>query len=178
MAIHYTVHICSLFFISFSSLSFQYVAKLLLFINRDEYLALTPLYLGFILWFLILFDAKGEILTPDLHAKTFKNQLEINPEVVIIMSRKITEKVLLKVYKDHFNDEIYFDDIIVTLHNEQIINHNMSNLAHTIKAFGNKAVHANIDNPRVFTNKDALFVVGSLLDLLEALQTLNLLEKQ
>ncbi len=118
-----------------------------------------------------------DILNPELDAKTFKNQLEISPEAVIIMSRKITEKILLRIYKKHYNGETHFNNIIITLLNKRIITHNISNLAHTIKAFGNKAVHASLDNPTVFTNKDALLVVGSLLHLVDELQVSNLLEK-
>ncbi len=110
---------------------------------------------------------------PELDASTFKELLYISPISVISASRRITEKIITKLYDKHFAYEKPFALRIVILQKNNYITNDMSNLAHTVKAFGNKASHP---NETVFTNKDALLVVSSLLHLVENLDTANILE--
>ena len=113
------------------------------------------------------------VFNPELDSSTFKNLLDISPIAIISASRRITEKIITTMYDKHFANEKPFAMRIIALQKSNYITHDMSNLAHTVKAFGNKASHP---NETVFTNKDALLVVSSLLHLVEKLDAENLLE--
>ena len=110
---------------------------------------------------------------PEFNANTFKELLHISPISVIAASRRVTEKIITNIYDKHFANEKPFAMKIIILQKSNYITHDMSNLAHTVKAFGNKASHP---NDTVFTNKDALLVVSSLLHLVEKLDAANQLK--
>jgi hypothetical protein len=52
----------------------------------------------------------------------------------------------------------------------------MLNYAHIIKAFGNKAVHPNINKPVTFTKQDVLMVLSVLLLFLKECDQNNILD--
>jgi len=114
-----------------------------------------------------------ETFNPELDASTFKQLLSISPIAIISASRRITEKLITKIYDKHFANDKPFAIKILNLQKSNYITHDMSNLAHTVKAFGNKAAHP---NETIFTNKDALLVISSLLHFVEKLDAANLLE--
>ena len=66
--------------------------------------------------------------------------------------------------------------MIIYLYKKRVLNHNIHNYAHIIKAFGNKVAHPNIRIPEQFDSKDATLVLGSLLQLLKEFQSNNLLD--
>ena len=113
------------------------------------------------------------IFYPELNASTFKNLLEISPLSIISASRRIAEKVINHIYDKYFTIDKPFALKIVILQKNNYITYEMSNLAHIVKAFGNKASHP---NAIIYTKKDALLVVSTLLHLIEKLDFDNLID--
>lgn len=114
-----------------------------------------------------------DILGNDLQINTFQQLLDIDPEALIIKSRKITEKIVSKLY-DAFTDDdswLSLDEKIKTLHRKKVLNDKMRHYANTTRAFGNKAVHHDSNNQSTFSKNDALLTINSLLLLIEEIKS-------
>ena len=116
------------------------------------------------------------ILEPELKIDGLEQRLNTDANYTIINARVVIEKIILKLYSKHFDDEATLNSMMMALYKKRILNPSMNNYAHTIKAFGNKALHPNINAPIVFESKEALFIIGSLLELIKELDSANLLK--
>ena len=116
------------------------------------------------------------ILEPELKVEGLKERLSSDAVYVIITARMVTEKIILKLYSKYFDNEATLNDMMMALYRKRILNPSMNNYAHTIKAFGNKAIHPNINSPVIFETKEALFVISSLLQFIKELDSKNLLK--
>ena len=76
--------------------------------------------------------------------------------------------------RSHLKEES-LNKMIYLLFKKEILTHQTKSYAHTIKAFGNRVAHPSIKQPIIFTSKDALLVLSTLVTLLEILKTQNLL---
>ncbi len=118
------------------------------------------------------------ILEPELKIKGLEERLDTDAVYVIITARMVIEKIILKLYSKYFNDQATLNDMMMALYRKRILNPSMNNYAHTIKAFGNRAIHPNINSSIVFETKEAVLVISSLLQFIQELDSANLLESQ
>ncbi len=123
-------------------------------------------------------EKRKSILEPELKIEGLKERLNSDAVYVIITARMVTEKIILKLYSKYFDNEATLNDMMMALYRKRILNPSMNNYAHTIKAFGNKAIHPNINSPIVFDTKEAVFVISSLLQFIQELDSKNLLENK
>ncbi len=118
------------------------------------------------------------ILEPELKIKGLKERLDTDAVYVIITARMVIEKIILKLYSRYFDDQATLNDMMMALYRKRILNPSMNNYAHTIKAFGNRAIHPNVNSSIVFETKEAVLVISSLLQFIQELDSANLLESQ
>ncbi len=118
------------------------------------------------------------ILEPELKIKGLEERLDTDAVYVIITARMVIEKIILKLYSKYFNDQATLNDMMMALYRKRILNPSMNNYAHTIKAFGNRAIHPNVNSSIVFETKEAVLVISSLLQFIQELDSANLLESQ
>ncbi len=116
------------------------------------------------------------ILEPELKINGLEERLNSDANYVIISARIVVEKIILKLYSQYFEDEATLNGMMAALYRKRILNPSMNNYAHTIKAFGNRAIHPNLDTPVVFKSKEAVLVIGSLLQFINELDSNNLLK--
>lgn len=116
------------------------------------------------------------ILAPDLKLDTLEEKLHSEPKLLIAISRMVLEKIITAVYSRYTSEEATLNDMIVALHRNKKFNHEMNNYAHIIKGFGNSALHTNKTNPAVFNAKDAMLVLGILLQFIKELDKHNLIQ--
>lgn len=118
------------------------------------------------------------ILEPELKIEKIEAELNNDVNYIIINARIILEKTMLKLYKYYFNeDPPTLNDMMYILHKKRVLTPAMNSYAHTIKAFGNKAIHPTLDPRSRFEPKDGLLVLSSLLQYLEDLKSTDLPEK-
>ncbi len=117
------------------------------------------------------------IIEPELKLEKIEEELTADPRYIIINARVILEKTMLKLYKYYFQDEATLNEMIQALYRKRILSPALHNYAHTIKAFGNKAVHPSLDATSYYKPKDALLVLNTLLQYLQDLKSANLPEK-
>jgi len=117
-----------------------------------------------------------DIIEPELKLEKIEEELADNPRYVIVNSRIILEKTILKIYFKNFNETKTLNEMLFILKNKKILSLSLNNYAHTIKAFGNKACHPTVDPSLYQKPKDALLVLNTLLQYLHELKSANLLE--
>jgi hypothetical protein len=115
------------------------------------------------------------LLKPDLMIDTLEEKLHSEPKMLIVTSRIILEKLITNIYACFTSEEATLNDMIVALHRNRKFSHDMNNYAHIIKGFGNTAIHPSKKNPANFNAKDAMLVLGILLQLIKELDKNNLL---
>ncbi len=118
-----------------------------------------------------------DIIEPELKLDKIENELAADPRYIIINARVILEKTILKLYKYYFKEEATLNEMLQLLHRKRILSPALNNYAHTIKAFGNKAVHPSLNTTSEYKPKDALLVLNTLLQYLQDLKSANLPEK-
>jgi len=118
-----------------------------------------------------------EIMAPELKLEKIEQDLTEDPTYIIIKARVVLEKTILKLYKFYFQEESTLNEMLYALNKKRILSPALNNYAHTIKAFGNKALHPSLDVNDNYKPKDALLVLNTLLQYLEDLKSVNLPEK-
>jgi len=116
------------------------------------------------------------LLSPELNLENLDYKISSDSSYVIFSSRVALEKILLIICATHNIDSSSLSEMIVTLYRNRVLNIRANSYAHTIKAFGNRVAHPNIQHPVVYDAKDALLVLSTFLTLLNELQADNLLE--
>jgi hypothetical protein len=116
-------------------------------------------------------------IEPELKIEKIEQELTTDPRYIIINARIILEKTMLKLYKYYYKEEATLNEMITALYRKKILSPALNNYAHTIKAFGNKAVHPTLNSDEVTKPKDALLVLNTLLQYLEDLKSTNFPEK-
>ena len=94
---------------------------------------------------------------------------------VIVAYLKKNDYTPLIMHTENDIEEESLNKMIYSLFKKDILTHQTKSYAHTIKAFGNRVAHPSIKQPIIFTSKDALLVLSTLVALLEILKTQNLL---
>jgi hypothetical protein len=118
-----------------------------------------------------------KIIEADINLDTLEDKINNESKYLILASRIVLEQLISHLYLKYFKEDASLNIMIVALYKKRVLNHNMHNYAHIIKAFGNKAAHPNVRKPEIFNSKDATLVLGSLLQLLKELESNHLLEK-
>lgn len=118
----------------------------------------------------------SNILSPDILLNTLDQKIQNEAKYIIIASRVVLEKLILELYSDNFEDEVILNTMIFKLQKAKLINTSMLNYAHIIKAFGNKAVHPNIQKPITFSKQEAQLVLSTLLQFLKECDENNILD--
>ncbi len=127
-------------------------------------------------------DIEGElkkyeyIIKPEMKIDNLDKKIDSDSNYVIFNSRVVLEKVLLNICKQYDLQEETLGSMIYTLNKKRILNPTSHGYSHTIKAFGNRAAHPNLKNPIIFTPKDALLVLSTLISLLAMFESEKLLE--
>jgi len=117
-----------------------------------------------------------QFIQDDINLDTLEEKINHEPKYLILASRIILERLITAHYIKHSEEDNNLNGMIVSLYRKRVLNHNMHNYAHIIKAFGNNVAHPNIRNPQKFNSKDATLVVGSLLQFLKELETNHMLK--
>ncbi len=118
-----------------------------------------------------------DTIEPELKLDRIEEGLVADPRYIIINARVILEKTILRLYKHYFNEEATLNEMMQSLYRKRVLNPALNNYAHTIKAFGNKAVHPTLDTTTAYQPKDALLVLGTLSQYLQDLKSADLPEK-
>lgn len=116
------------------------------------------------------------IISPEMKLENLDKRIDTDTNYVIFNARVILEKILLNLCKSNDIEEESLNKMIYLLFKKDILTHQTKSYAHTIKAFGNRVAHPSIKNPILFTPKDALLVLSTLVALLEIFKSQNLLE--
>lgn len=116
------------------------------------------------------------ILNPEMKIDNLDKKVDLEPNYIIFNSRVVLEKILLNICKKYDLEEETLGSMIYSLYKKQILTPVTHGYSHTIKAFGNRAAHPNLKNPIVFTPKDALLVLSTLISLLSIFESEKLLE--
>jgi len=116
------------------------------------------------------------ILEPEFLLKELSRQVKVNRNYVLINSRVVLEKIILHIYKAHFTEDTTLNNMIKELFKKRIFTPSLNSYAHTIKAFGNKALHPSIEKSISFEVNEAMLVLSSLNEFLKELNKKNLLE--
>lgn len=124
------------------------------------------------------------ILEPELNINALKMQLTEHSDSciadgVIVVTRKVLEKVLAPIFKEafpSFSEETTLNNIIYNLNKKQTITRAAHNYARTIQSFGNMAAHSSANSTSTYGPKEAESVLNSLLLLLKELDSSNLLK--
>lgn len=117
-----------------------------------------------------------DILAPELNLDNLDQRINTDSAYIIFSSRVALEKILLKICMQHNIESSTLSDMIMLLYRKRILNVQTNSYAHTIKAFGNRVAHPNIEHPVVYDTKDALLVLSTFLTILNEFETKNLLE--
>ena len=118
-----------------------------------------------------------DVLAPELNLDNLDQRINIDSAYIIFSSRVALEKILLKICVKNSIESGTLSDMIITLYRKRILNLQTNSYAHTIKAFGNRVAHPNIEHPVVCDTKDALLVLSTFLTILNEFEANNLLEK-
>lgn len=115
-----------------------------------------------------------QMIKHDIKLDILDERINEEPKYIIIASKNVLEQIITKLYKNYTNQENTNLNLMMTaLYKKRVLNHNMNNYAHIIKAFGNKANHTN----KLFDSKEATLVVGSLVEFFGELEKQNLIEQ-
>lgn len=121
----------------------------------------------------------------ELYANLIKNDLNLEmidlnqrienePKYIVISSKNIIEQLVTKMYKKYLNSENEnLNIMLISLHKNRTLNHNMHNYAQIIKAFGNKANHTS----KIFDSREATLCISNLIEFLKELDNKNLLKE-
>lgn len=115
------------------------------------------------------------IISPEMKLENLDKRIDTDTNYVLFNSRVVLEKILLNICKVNEIEEESLSKMIYLLFKKDILTHQTKSYAHTIKAFGNRVAHPSIKQPIIFTSKDALLVLSTLVALLEIFKTQNLL---
>ncbi len=115
------------------------------------------------------------ILSPEMKLENLDKRIDTDTNYVLFNARVVLEKILLNICKVNEIEEEPLNKMIYLLFKKEILTHQTKSYAHTIKAFGNRVAHPSIKQPIIFTSKDALLVLSTLVALLEIFKTQNLL---
>ena len=115
------------------------------------------------------------IINPEMKLENLDKRIDTDTNYVLFNARVVLEKILLNICKVNNIEEESLNKMIYVLFKKDILTHQTKSYAHTIKAFGNRVAHPSIKQPIIFTSKDALLVLSTLVTLLEILKTQNLL---
>ena len=118
-----------------------------------------------------------DVLAPELNLDNLDQRISTDSSYIIFSSRVALEKILLKICMQNNIESSTLSDMIMTLYRKRILNVQTNSYAHTIKAFGNRVAHPNIEHPIVYDTKDALLVLSTFLTILNEFEANNLLEK-
>jgi hypothetical protein len=116
-----------------------------------------------------------KILSPEMKLENLDKRIDTDTNYVLFNARVVLEKILLNICKVNEIEEEPLNKMIYLLFKKEILTHQTKSYAHTIKAFGNRVAHPSIKQPIIFTSKDALLVLSTLVALLEIFKTQNLL---
>lgn len=117
-----------------------------------------------------------DVISPELNIQDLDKKIDKEVNYILFSSRVILEKVLLKICKNYNITEETLSEMINTLYKKRVLDPQTNGYAHTIKAFGNRVAHPNLNNPISFNTKDVLLVLSTLVTLLNILESKNLLE--
>jgi len=117
-----------------------------------------------------------QFIQDDINLDSLEEKINHEPKYLILASRIILERLITAHYIKHSEEDNNLNGMIISLYRKRVLNHNMHNYAHIIKAFGNNVAHPNVRNPQKFNSKDATLVVGSLLQFLKELETNHMLK--
>lgn len=111
------------------------------------------------------------IINPPIDLLKYEDIVNLDPESIIFKCRKVTEKIVTKLYIQHIGNSAFksLDSIIKELRNKKVLNKKALSYANTIKAFGNISAHPDIEKPFEFTNEDAKVISNALILLIEEL---------
>lgn len=111
------------------------------------------------------------IINPPIDLLKYEDIVNLDPESIIFKCRKVTEKIVTKLYIKHIGSNEFknLDSMLKELGNKKILNKKASSYANTIKAFGNISAHPDIEKPFEFTNEDAKVISNALILLIEEL---------
>jgi hypothetical protein len=121
-------------------------------------------------------DKFSNILMPDIDTQKLEHKINSEAKYILIATRVVLERLLQEIDGVRSSDEITLNSLIFQLHKAKRIINSMLNYAHIIKAFGNKAVHPNINKPVTFTKQDVLMVLSVLLLFLKECDQNNILD--
>ena len=117
-----------------------------------------------------------DILEPEFSLKELNRQVEANRNYVLINSRVVLEKIILHIYKAYFTEDTTLNNMMKELFKKRIFTPSLNSYAHTIKAFGNKALHPSIEKSISFEVNEAMLVLSSLNEFLKELNEKKLLK--
>lgn len=111
------------------------------------------------------------IINPPIDLLKYEDIVNLDPESIIFKCRKVTEKIVTKLYIKHIGSSEFknLDAMIKELRNRKVLNKKALSYANTIKAFGNISAHPDIEKPFEFTNEDAKVISNALILLIEEL---------
>lgn len=115
------------------------------------------------------------LLTPEFNFEDLDKKIEKDVKYILFSARVVLEKTLLNICVDNNLDTGTLNDIIYVLFKKRILDPQTNGYAHTIKAFGNYAAHPNKNKQIIFSSKDALLVLSTLVTLLNALESKKLI---
>jgi hypothetical protein len=110
---------------------------------------------------------------------SFLKLMEIDPEGLIVKTRKIAEDLTKKIARDkleNFNSRWSFSDLIKKLFAQKIINNKTRSYLETIRLFGNIAAHSDIDDPANFSNEDSIVISNALLIFIKECLNMGLID--
>lgn len=115
------------------------------------------------------------LLTPEFNFEDLDKKIEKDVKYILFASRVVLEKILLRICANNNLSEDTLNDMIYILFKKRILDPQTNGYAHTIKAFGNYAAHPNKNTQIIFSSKDALLVLSTLITLLNALDSKQLI---